>query len=170
MSRVTVQGSSSLVLAKVLDVETGIAREESQLVSSTVDPQYKNNHNGYSQDNRVNLIDVIGLGYMTSEREGMDSQYGFRPKRSCATQLMETHHDTARLLDRRDTKQVDAMLLEFTKAIDKIPYRRLTLKLRYYGITGPILHWITAFLTCRTQQVSLGNLILIRKRKTNTAE
>lgn len=42
-----------------------------QLLPSTVDPQYKNDHNGYSRDNRVILADVIGLGYVTSAREGM---------------------------------------------------------------------------------------------------
>ncbi|XP_069982175.1 uncharacterized protein [Penaeus vannamei] len=43
-------------------------------------------------------------------------------------------------LYRRDTKQVDAILLDFAKAFDKVPHKRLTLKLRHYGITGPILH------------------------------
>nr|XP_027214627.1 uncharacterized protein LOC113807545 [Penaeus vannamei] len=76
-----------------------------------------------------------------------DSQHGFRPRRSCETQLITTHHDIVRQLDRRETKQVDAILLDFAKAFDKVPHKRLTLKLRHYGITGPILHWITAFLT-----------------------
>ena len=84
-----------------------------------------------------------------------DSQHGFRPKRSCETQLITTHHDIARLLDRPDTKQVDAILLDFAKAFDKVPHRRLTHKLQHYGITGPTLHWITAFLTHRTQRVLL---------------
>ncbi|XP_069994159.1 uncharacterized protein [Penaeus vannamei] len=75
------------------------------------------------------------------------SQHGFRPRRLCETQLITTHHDIVRQLDRRDTKQVDAILLDFAKAFDKVPHKRLTLKLRHYRITGPILHWITAFLT-----------------------
>ena len=84
-----------------------------------------------------------------------DSQHGFRPKRSCETQLITTHHDIARLLDIPDIKQVDAILLDFAKAFDKVPHRRLTHKLQHYGITGPTLHWITAFLTHRTQRVLL---------------
>ena len=84
-----------------------------------------------------------------------DSQHGFRPKRSCETQLITTHHDIARLADRQDVKQVDAILLDFAKAFDKVPHRRLILKLRHYGIIGPTLHWITAFLTNRTQRVVL---------------
>ncbi len=60
-------------------------------------------------------------------------------------------------LDQRDIKQVDAIVLDFAKAkaFDKVPHKRLTLKLKYYGISGPILHWLTSFLTDRTQRVLL---------------
>ncbi len=84
-----------------------------------------------------------------------DSQHGFRPKRSCESQLITTHHDITRLLDRRDIKQVDTIVLDFAKTFDKVPHKRLTLKLKYYGISGPILHCITVFLTNRTQRVLL---------------
>ena len=43
--------------------------------------------------------------------------------------------------------------MNFAKAFDKIPYRRILYKLNYYGISGPILHWILAFLSNRTQTV-----------------
>ncbi len=62
-----------------------------------------------------------------------------------------------RLLDGRDIKQVDTIVLNFAKAFDKVPHKRLTLKLKYYGISGPILQWITAFLTNRTQRVLDGS-------------
>ena len=84
-----------------------------------------------------------------------DTQHGFRPKRSPESQLIVTHHDIAHFLNRPDIKQVDAVLLDFAKAFDKVPHRRLILKLRHYGLTGPTLHWITAFLTNRTQHVLL---------------
>ena len=84
-----------------------------------------------------------------------DKQHGFRPKRSTESQLIITHHDITRLVDRRDVKQVDAIVLDFAKAFDKVPHKRLTQKLKYYGITGLTLHWITAFLSNRTQRVLL---------------
>ncbi len=80
-----------------------------------------------------------------------DTQHGFRPRRSCESPLITTFHDIAGQLDRRDTIQVDAVVLAF----DKVPHKRLTLKLKYYGISGPILHWFTAFLTDRTQRIFL---------------
>ncbi len=84
-----------------------------------------------------------------------DTQHGFRPRRSCESQLITTFHDIAEQLDRRDIKQVDAIVLDFAKAFDKVPHKRLTLKLKCYCISGPILHWVTAFLTDRTQRVLL---------------
>jgi hypothetical protein len=50
---------------------------------------------------------------------------------------------------------VDAILLDFSKAFDKVPHERLLLKLHYYGIRGLTLQWIKNFLLDRTQQVLL---------------
>ncbi len=83
------------------------------------------------------------------------TQNSFRPRHSCESQLITTFHDIAGQLDQRDIKQVDAIVLDFAKAFDKVPHNRLTLKLKYYGISGPVLHWLTAFLTDRTQRVLL---------------
>ncbi len=84
-----------------------------------------------------------------------DTQHGFWPRRSCESHLITTFHDTAEQLDQRDIRQVDAIVLDFAKAFDRVPHKRLTLKLKYYGISGPILHWLTAFLTDRTHHVLL---------------
>ena len=47
-------------------------------------------------------------------------------------------------------------ILDFTKAFDKVPHKRLIHKLKYYGITGPISSWIESFLAERTQQVVIN--------------
>ena len=44
-------------------------------------------------------------------------------------------------------------ILDFSKAFDVVPHRRLLGKLSLYGISGPILHWIEASLTDRVQGV-----------------
>ena len=44
-------------------------------------------------------------------------------------------------------------ILDFTKAFDKVPNKRLIHKLNYYGITGSIATWVETFLTGGTQQV-----------------
>ena len=53
--------------------------------------------------------------------------------------------------------QTDLVLLDFSKAFDKVSHQKLLLKLHRYGIRGPTLKWIQAFLTDRTQNDVLEN-------------
>ena len=48
--------------------------------------------------------------------------------------------------------------MDFAKAFDKVPHRRLIYKLEYYGIRNDILWWITAWLSGRTQKVVLDSV------------
>ena len=82
-----------------------------------------------------------------------DAQHGFRKKRSCETQLLLTVDDLAKGLD--DKGQTDMILLDFSKAFDKVPNKRLLLKVACCGITGSVLAWIEDFLHGRTQKVIL---------------
>ena len=50
----------------------------------------------------------------------------------------------------------DTIYLDFAKAFDTVPHRRLLAKLKSYGVDGNILDWIEAFLTGRTQIVKLN--------------
>ena len=52
---------------------------------------------------------------------------------------------------------VDAAYLDFRKAFDSVPHKRLISKLSGYGVRGPVLAWITDFLTNRYQYVSINN-------------
>ena len=49
--------------------------------------------------------------------------------------------------------QHDLIILDFSKAFDRVPHQRLMRKLDHYGIRGSTYNWIEAFLTDRTQQV-----------------
>jgi hypothetical protein len=53
--------------------------------------------------------------------------------------------------------QVDVILLDFAKAFDKDPHRRLLHKLKFYGVDGTTLAWISSFLS-RKQLVLLDGL------------
>ena len=44
-------------------------------------------------------------------------------------------------------------VLDFSKAFDKVPHKRLLGKLNYYGIRGNLLDWTRSFLTGRSQRV-----------------
>ena len=80
-----------------------------------------------------------------------DCQHGFWARRSCETQLLTICHELAETIDKRD--QMDLVILDFAKAFDRIPHRRLLGKLDHYGIRGSTHQWITSFLRQRTQQV-----------------
>ena len=63
----------------------------------------------------------------------------------CETQLVQFYHDLVSNLDaaqNSDQKQTDVIIMDFAKAFDKVPHRRLLYKLEYYGIRGSTHKWI----------------------------
>ena len=48
-------------------------------------------------------------------------------------------------------KQTDLILLDFSKAFDKVAHEKLVSKLHFYGIRGKILSWVKVFLDSRSQ-------------------
>ena len=48
---------------------------------------------------------------------------------------------------------MDMIILDFSKAFDKVPHRRLLSKHEFYGIQGKTLEWMESWLTTRTQRV-----------------
>jgi len=59
--------------------------------------------------------------------------------------------DISKAMDRK--KQVDLVLLDFCKAFDKVPHKRLLNKLKRYGIQGDILNWIEQWLTNKVRVI-----------------
>ena len=64
-------------------------------------------------------------------------QHGFRKKYSCETQLLSLFQDLA-----SNPSQIDLIIMDFSKAFDKAPHRRLDYKLDWYGIKGNTREWI----------------------------
>ena len=78
-------------------------------------------------------------------------QHGFRQKRSCESQILTTLKDFTNFLN--SSAQTDAVLLDFSKAFDKVDHKLLLSKINNAGIHGPLLNWMTSFLTNRLQYV-----------------
>ncbi|KAI8487906.1 hypothetical protein Bbelb_343540 [Branchiostoma belcheri] len=93
------------------------------------------------------------MKHLESNSTLTDYQHGFRAKRSTETQLMLTVHDIHVADALNSKRQVDLAILDFTKAFNKVPHGRLISKPEYYGIQGPTLNWLKAFLTNREQTV-----------------
>ena len=80
-------------------------------------------------------------------------QHGFRSNHSCETQLLNTVEDLAHRLDKRKT--TDLLILDFSKAFDTMPHRRLLSTMKHYGITEKTNKWIESWLCHRQQRVVL---------------
>ena len=84
-----------------------------------------------------------------------NAQYGFRSGRSLNLQLLKVIDDFTRARDKHEN--VDVIYLDFKKAFDSVPHKRLIGVLRQYGVTGRTLNWITNFLSGRKQRVVIND-------------
>ena len=83
-----------------------------------------------------------------------DLQHGFRRRRSCETQLIQLVEDLARNMT--SGKQTGLILLDLSKAFDKVNHLKLLYKLQIHGVQGKTLGWIESFLMGRSQTVVLN--------------
>ena len=88
--------------------------------------------------------------HLTSSKLLSSSQHDFVRKRS-VTNLLETLDYLT--MAKANKLTADMVMLDFAKAFDKVPHRRLLLKLEGYGICGDLLLLIEALLSNRKQRV-----------------
>ena len=86
----------------------------------------------------------------------LGSQHGFRAGRSCLTSLLDFYHNIFGAYDQ--SGRVDVIFLDFRKAFDKVPHRRLMSKVRALGIGGSVASWIEAWLGNRRQRVVVNSV------------
>jgi len=91
------------------------------------------------------------MSHFSKQNVLSESQSGFCKNHSVELQLIKTSHDFA--LGLNNQGQIDAVLLDFSKAFDKVQHHLLLTKLQHYG---NILDWITDFLHNRSQCVVCG--------------
>jgi hypothetical protein len=97
------------------------------------------------------------LKYLKSEDLLASEQHGFVPGKACVTNLLETLDIVTKAL--AEGLSVDVIYLDFLKAFDMVPHRRLLLKLRSYGVKEDLLKWFESFLKNRRQRVILGDVV-----------
>ena len=81
-------------------------------------------------------------------------QHGFRKKLhvvSCENQLIEFIDNVTKNID--NGQQTDCLIMDFSKAFDKVSHSLLVHKLQHYVIQGKTNRWIKSFLSGRTQCV-----------------
>lgn len=83
-----------------------------------------------------------------------ESQHGFRSGRSTVSQLLEHYESIIEALERKSN--IDIIMLDYSKAFDKINISILLQKLKKLGIGGEIGRWLGNFLIGRKQCVSVN--------------
>ena len=80
-------------------------------------------------------------------------QHGFREKTLCETQLLGFVNYLTNSM--HEGYQTDVLIMDFSKACDKVSHHHLVAKLRCYGICERTSQWIQCFLEGRTQSMVL---------------
>ena len=83
-----------------------------------------------------------------------NSQHGFRKKRSCLTNMLEYLEKVTKEVDAGNN--VDIIYLDFSKAFDKVPLKRLLAKIKACGVDESTQKWINQWLHSRKQRVVLN--------------
>ena len=64
----------------------------------------------------------------------LKSQHGFTKEKSCLTNLLSFLEDVTKAID--EGKPLDVIYLDFSKAFDKVPHKRLLYKIESHSISG----------------------------------
>jgi hypothetical protein len=145
-------------------LESGIVPEDWRVANVT--PIFKKGSKAEACNYRpVSLTSVCCKIFESIVREGLmahlldnkllkDSQHGFMPRKTCTTNLLEFLEKVTSAVDSGES--VDVIFLDFAKAFDKVPKKRLLAKLKAHGVEGKVLRWIRNWLTGRKQRVVLN--------------
>ena len=74
------------------------------------------------------------VDFLTMHSLFNQTQHGFLKGRSCLTNLLDFMEHISKWAD--DGSPVDVIYLDFQKAFDKVPHKRLLIKLKYHGMGG----------------------------------
>jgi len=84
-------------------------------------------------------------------------QHGFTKGKSTTTNLLEALNVWTEAL--QHSIPVDVVFLDYAKAFDTVPHKRLIRQVQSFGIEGTILKWIEDFLDGRRQRVRVKGAV-----------
>ena len=105
---------------------------------------------------REHIITSNIMAHLEQHKILTNCQHSFRARRTCEIQLLTLVHELAQTADKGG--QTDLVILDFSKASDRVPHKKLSGKLDHCGIRCQTHTWIKSFLTRRTQQVIVGSV------------
>ena len=155
----------TLLLKKSLS--SGVLPED--WLNAIVTPVFKKGSNKKAENYRpISLTSVVCkimesiikqdiVKYFMEKNLFSNKQHGFISGRSTTTQLLKFIDHCLQVYATGGA--MDVVYLDFAKAFDKVPHRRLLAKLRAHGISGPVLNWIKSFLNGRKQCVRVNGTL-----------
>uniref|UniRef100_A0A8C5M941 Reverse transcriptase domain-containing protein n=1 Tax=Leptobrachium leishanense TaxID=445787 RepID=A0A8C5M941_9ANUR len=115
----------------------------------------------------VSLTSVVGklmetmlkeriVDHLKTHRLQDQKQHGFTSGRSCQTNLIDFFDWVTKIIDTGGA--VDIAYLDFSKAFDTVPHRRLINKLQSLSLDSNIVEWIRQWLSDRQQRVVVNGV------------
>jgi len=89
------------------------------------------------------------INHLLRNRLLNSSQHGFLPNKSCTINLLVFLDKITKAVD--DGIPMNVIYLDFSKAFDKVPHKRLLMKIKMLEVSGYILIWVESWLTNRKQ-------------------
>ena len=81
-------------------------------------------------------------------------QFGFLKGKSTTLQLLNVLNDWTQSIE--DKISTDCLYMDYQKAFDTVPHKRLLSKLNSYNINKDVLNWIAEYLDKRLQFVEVN--------------
>ena len=149
--------------AAVLDSEVALSGYQIHRKRSTIVPIPKTSPTTSPECYRpVSLLSVLSkvlerhvydiiTNHLQAFHPPAESQWGFLP---AGTGLLMTTYNWLNWLNTLESGgEIGAVFFHLQNAFDSIPHSVLLEKIRLTGLSGPILSWISDYLTCREQKV-----------------
>ena len=153
----------ALIYKKSLD-ESELPR---QWKDAEITPIYKKEQRNLPKNYRpVSLTSIICkilekliveeiINHIKTNKLHCEQQHGFTSNKSTVTNLLETLNVITEA--QMHGIPVDILFLDYQKAFDTVPHKRLIKQVESFGITGKALEWIKSFLSDRRQRVRVNS-------------
>ena len=128
----------------------------------------KNDPHEVSNYRPISLLSVISkslekiihkylLNFLVSTNSITSLQSGFVPNDSTVNQLTSLYHTFCQALD--EGKEVRVVFCDISKAFDRVWHKGLLHKLESKGVSGPLLQWLSNYLSNRSQRVVINGTL-----------
>ena len=97
------------------------------------------------------LVRETIVKHMSANKLFSNKQFGFISGRSTTLQLLKVMDEWTNILDKGG--KIDSVYMDFMKAFDKVPHRRLLHTMHRYKISQKVIKWVECFLSNRIQKV-----------------